>query len=919
VSSVNPAPGDRRTGIEGLLAAFYRLILGLYPRSFRGETSAHLLDSFRIGLRQARGDSRRAALAFGVRELFDLLRNLPAEWRRRPPGPSLPRSPRRNPTVSFDSFLQDLRFSIRSLRSSPGSAAVAIVTLGLGIGATAAIFSVVNTFLFRPLPVENPGELVIVANRSDMVEFPHGISWPDFEDYRRENDVFESMIAFQPGPASLRVDEGAERVWVSLTTGNYFEMLGLQPRVGRIYRADENRSPGAAPYLVLQHDFWQRRFGGDPGVVGRTVRVNGTPVTVVGVAPEGFHGTFGMIGVDGWIPSMMADQVRVDGGILETRDYRAFRALGRLRPGVELAEAEQAMQALAGELAAEFPDTNQGVTVALAPETHGRPDPSMMDYLPSVAATFMALVTLVLLIACANVANLLLSRATSRRREMAVRAALGAGRLRVLRQLLTESTVLGVLGAGVGLAIAYLATAGLNRMMNAWPEIPLMIDMSPDVRVLGFAAILAVGTGLVAGVAPALQIARRDLSGTLKDGGRGTARSGSHHLQNALVAAQVAVTTVLLVAAGLFLRSLWEAHDVDLGIDPEGVLLVSMDPGLVGYEEPEADSVYQRVVDRVAGLPGVRSVSYSSFVPMSGNASVSEITVEGRPTAPEEQPPTVFRAVVGKDYFATAGTTLVRGRSFRESDREATPGVAVVNQTMARRLWPGGDALGQRISTRGRKGPWMEVVGIAQDGKYLLVGEQPRSFLYLPASQRPIGEGTLWVRSDSPPEGLAAAVRAEIEAVDADLPVYNVRTLEAHLQNGNAFLIFRTAALMVGSFGAVGLLLAAVGLYGVVAFSVGRRTQEIGLRMALGAREGRVLGLVLRRGMLLCGVGLALGVLATWLLGGTLASLLVGVSPRDPLTLAAVVGFLATISLVATGVPAWRATRVEPVVALRQE
>jgi len=822
----------------------------------------------------------------------------------------------------MDTWLQDFRYAARGLFNSKAFTFVAVLTLGLGIGVNTAMFSVVNAFLFRPLPVANPEQLVVIASQTDLLEFPIGVSYPNYLDYRQRTNVLQDIVLYLPEAVSFKDQGEAQRAWVEIVSGNYFDMLGVPALYGRTFSKEEAEVRGGAPVIVLDHAFWEREYGADPSVVGRGVEINGSSYTIIGVAPPEFPGTEFVISVDGYISMMMLEQIRPNyAGVFDNRGAKIFRSMARLQPGITVQQASASLNALADDLEAEYPQANRATDLVVVPETMARPEVSISNQMPLVAAIFMGLVTLVLLIACANIANLLIARASTRHKEIAIRSALGAGRLRIVRQLISESTVLALLGGGVGVLLGLWATEFLsNGAQNFAIDIPIRFDVSPDYRVFGFAFLMALLAGVFAGGIPAFRAARGSLVDVLKDGGRSSSGgSGGQRMRSALVVAQVAVSLVLLVAAGLFMRSLQNARSLDFGFRVEQTLMASIDPALAGYAPERGQQLYRDVAERVRAIPGVEQASFAGFVPFGGRAGVLSVSLQGRNATEDSETLSAFYNLVGTDYFRAAGTTIVRGRGFTEQDVVDSPQVALVNESMAAALWPGDDALGKRFSTRGAEGPWIEVVGLTVDSKFVLVWEESRPMFYMAIEQAYAAPATLVVHTGGEPSLLASAIRAELAALAPDVPVYDVNTMRTHLEDGPALGLLSLAALMVGSFGVVGLLLASIGLYGVISFSVNQRFHEIGVRLALGADSGKVLKMVVRHGMVLSGIGIGIGLLLALLVSQGLSSILLEVSGTDLVTYVGVTGFLTAVALVASYLPARRATRVDPMIALRDE
>jgi macrolide transport system ATP-binding/permease protein len=809
---------------------------------------------------------------------------------------------------------QDLRYAARMLRKSPGFTAIAVLSLALGIGANAAIFSLVNAVLLRPLPVREPERLVSVypTTRDGAQAF----SYPSYVDFRDRNEVFEGLFVTRFAPMSLGREGANERVWGYMVSGNYFDVLGVRAAHGRALTPEDDRAPLAHPVAVLSHGSWRRRFGGDASVVGKEIRINGRPFRVVGVMPEGFSGTEIAYTPELWVPMMMQEWIEPGNAWLGRRQTQNIFATGRLKDGVTHAQAEASLNALARRLGEEFPETNEGQTVTLTPP--GLIHPLLRG--PAVGFTWvlMGVVALVLLVACANMANLLLARGAERRREVAVRLALGASRARLVRQLLTESVLLSALGGACGLLLAFWM---IDLAVGLKPPIdfPLALDLTVDWRVFSFALAVSLLTGVVFGIIPALQATKPDLVPALKDA---TAQAGGRRsrLRGALVVAQIALSLVLLVAAGLVLRALRHVQTTSPGFDPENRLMMSVDLGLQGYDEARGREFYRQLAERVRALPGVRSVALTDNAPLSINYNSTDVHVEGQPPARGANVPTAMNSTVSPDYFETMGVPLVSGRAFGEGDREGAPRVLVVNETFARRFFPGADpsaeALGKRVGFSAN-GPRWEIVGVARDGKYFSIGEAPRPFVYLPLLQDYASRATLVVRASANPEALIGPVREEARRLDPHLPVFEVKTLNEHMRL--SLFPARVAAALLGGFGLLALLLAAVGVYGVMSYAVARRAREFGIRLALGAQARDVLRLALRGGLLMTLAGVLVGFAAALAVTRLLAGVLYGVSATDPLTFAAVALLLTGVALLACYVPARRATKVDPMVALRYE
>ncbi len=807
---------------------------------------------------------------------------------------------------------QDFRYGVRRLRKSPSFTGIAILSLALGIGANTAIFSLVDTVLLRPLPAAQPEQLTeVYGTLRNGAEYTIQ-SYLNYKDYRDRNDVFTGLLAYRFAPMSLSHDGNSERVWGYLVSGNYFDVLGVRPIVGRAFLPEEDQTPDAHAVAVMSYNCWQKRFASDPTIVGRSVTLNGHNFTVVGVAPKGFHGTEVAYAPEMFVPMMMAHQIEPGSGWLNARTDDNLFAVGRLKPGVSVAQAESALQAITLQLAKEHPQDNEGRGVRLlAP---GLFIPDIRNSVIGFAGVLMGVVGLVLLLACVNLANLLLARATERRKEIAIRLALGASRARLVRQLLTESVVLSLAGGAGGLLLA----AWINDLVAATrlpTDIALIFDVRIDWRVLGFTLGLSLMTGVVFGLLPALQSSKPDVIPALKDEASlaGFRRS---RLRNALVVVQVALSLVLLVCAGLIVRGLQSAQRMHPGFNPDNAVALSFDVGLQGYEEQRGRDFQRQVLARAQTVPGVRSAALVYNLPLSLNYNNTTIYVAGQAPASSSQLPLAIPNYISPNYFHTMEIAL-RGRDFTPQDKETESRVAIVNETFARRFFPGQEALGKRFNYNGPESPYWEVIGVAADGKYESLGENPKPAFYRPLLRDYNTSSTLVARAGGDPQTIIAALRREVQGLDASLPLYDVKTLTQHM-NVPLFPA-RMAAIALGSFGVLALLLAAIGIYGVMSYVVAGRTREIGVRMALGAQPRDVLRLIVGQGMTLAFIGLGVGLALALAAARMLTSLLYGVSPNDPLTFAGVVLLLAAVAALACYVPARRATKVDPMIALRYE
>jgi predicted permease len=808
-------------------------------------------------------------------------------------------------------FGQDLVFAARLLRKSPAFTVSAVLTFALGIGVNVAVFSIVDAFVLRPLPVRDADRLVVVATERSSGRGLGPVSHPDLQDCRAATaGVLEDVAGYSVGFVGVAADgDRPARVLATWVTGNYFRSLDLRPALGRLFREDEGRPGRADAVVVLGHGSWQRRFHADPSVVGRPVRVNGRPLTIVGVAPPGFAGTFAFSESELFLP------VNVDGGgELAGRDARFLHTLARLAPGVTARQAQTALDVVAARLAQQFPRTNEGVGLRVLPERLARPeeDNARTNALGATLALVMA--GLVLVVAAANVAHLLLARAIDRGHELAVRAALGAGRGRLLRQSLTESLVLALPGGAAGVVLGAV-TSRLLATARLPGDLPVRFDFHLDGRAFAFAAAVVLLAAAVAGAFPALAASRAALQERLREGGRGALGGG--RAGAALVAAQVALSFVLLVAAMLLVRSLARAERADLGFRPEGVVNLSMDVGQLGYTEAQSRAFFAHLERSVRAAPGVEDASFAFSVPL-GYVSTSEAVAAEGGASPAAPPLFAGMNAVGPAYFATLGIPILRGRSFDESDTERGRRVAIVNQRLAEELWPGEDPLGRRLRA-GADGPWIEVVGVARTGKYRLLFEAPQPHFYVPLAQNSTGLRTLHVRTSLPPEGLAPVLERIVREREPQLALFDVQSMTRALGGGYGLFLVRVGALFAVLFGGLALALALVGLYGVASCAASLRTREIGVRMALGAEARDILGLVLGQGVALVGVGLAGGFLISLATARVLGGFLFGVSPRDPWTFACVGPILGAVAGVAYAIPALRAARVDPMVALREE
>ena len=815
----------------------------------------------------------------------------------------------------MNALVQDLRFAVRQMARKPAMTLFAVLSLALGIGVNSSIFSLVNAVIFRDLPGRRTQELVDVYV-GEVGEYKYATSsFPDYKDLREWNDTLAGLAAINLTIATYDAGERTQMLFGEEVTGNYFDLLGVKPALGRSFLPEEDATPGTHPVVILGNRFWHRAFAGDPGVVGRTLELNGIYFKVVGIAPDRMSGTFPGVASDFWVPMMMSDALAEESS-LTRRGSRSLFLKGRLGPGVTLERAQAQFTALTKRLRTAYPEDDGKLEITLVPSREVVLNPGIDAPIFGVAGLLMGIVGLVLLIACSNIANLLLVRASERRREVAVRLALGAGRGRLIRQLLTESVLLALLGGLLGLLFA-IWTARLIVTFKPPLPIPMNLDVPLDLNVFGFTLALALLTGLLCGLAPALQSTRPEVVSALKDDaaglGRGYRRLG---LRNLLVVAQVATSALLLTGAGLFLRSLGNAQSIDPGFRMRKGVVAQLAVGLGGaYDEAEGRAYFRHLRERVSTLPGVRSVALAGHLPLALSIQVSRVEVQGQPKPKDGEGPEIDRVGIEPGYFATLGIPISWGRDFNQHDAGAAK-VVIVNETTARRFWPGQDPLGKRIRF-GEKDDWRTVVGVARDGKYRTLGEEPRLFAYHCTLQDYSSYMALVVATDGNERAMLEQVRRELDAIDPNVPIFDIKTMSEHL----SIMLFpaRMGAALLAAFGVLGLLLASIGLYGVVASSVARRTREVGIRMAMGARRGDVLRLVVREGMALTGIGLAIGLGLALAAARLLQGLLYGIGTADPVTYLGVGLLLGTIALLANLVPAQRATEVDPIVALRYE
>jgi len=811
-------------------------------------------------------------------------------------------------------LVRDLVYALRGLRNNPTFAAVAIASLALGIGLNTAIFNLVSAVLLQPLPVRDPARLVSIFTLARVNPGLLYNSYPNYKDYRDRNTVFSGLVLYSPIEATLTGESQPEDVPGQIVSGNYFDVLGVKPVIGRTFLPDEDRVPGAQAVVVISYAFWTRRFAASRSAIGATLGLNQRRYTIIGVAPKGFHGPNALVSADLWVPFMMYPQMYSMADWVDHRKALLFSVVGRLKDGVSRQQAEDNMKTLAAQLAREYPADNQGSTVTLLPLAESVIQPNSRGGLAMVAGVALGVSGLVLLIACANVANLLLVRAAGRRKEMALRLALGVGRWRLIRQLITESALLSMAG---GVAALVLARWGRNLLWSYRPPWILSGDaiLSFDGRVLGFTALIAVLATLVFGLAPAWSATHADLANELRERRSPWTRAGHRvNVRSVLVMVQVALSAVALTGAGLFLRSLRNAQTVDPGFDAAHLATVAVDVKSRGFTAAQGREYYARVLERAGSLPGVAAATLA-FNPPFNVPRARSISVEGQETGTGPGAVAPIN-LVEPGYFQTMRIPLLRGRGFTSGDSESAPHVAVVNETMARHFWNGKNPIGARLRFFGESAP-VEVVGVAKDSTYIDLGEAPRLMVYLCLRQYYAPAVTLWVRTSGDPGAMLGALLREVQSLDRDVLLSDPET--AAQAGSERLWAQRLGATLFATLGALAGVLTVVGLYGVISYSVGQRTREMGIRMALGAQPRAVLRQVLAEGMILVLWGLLLGLVATLVAAGVLRSLLFGVSARDPLTLALVLTLLSLTALAACATPALRATRIDPMTALREE
>jgi predicted permease len=821
-------------------------------------------------------------------------------------------------------MMKDLKHGLRMLLKNPGFTIVAIISIAIGVGANTAMFSVADGLVFRPLPVPRPGEVMTIVSQARDVGFGNRrVSYPDYVDLHDRAKSFRNLVAYTFVVTTLanRADEPTQRKVGMAVSGHLFEAMEVGPKIGRTFRADEDRVPGRDAVVVLDHDEWTQQFAADPAIVDRRVRLGGVEFTVIGVAPPGFTGIDHDVKPAFYIPLAMftAVQNAVQQDVLTRRDLRNFAVKGRLAPGVSIAEANQDVQQLATSLAQTYPDTNSNRDMLVRTEFQAYQD---MRLDTSLVVMLLTLAVVVLAIACANVAGLLASRTPVRAREVALRLAVGAGRWRLVRQLLTESLLMATGGGLLGVGLGYLVISAF-RTVEYPTDFPLKLTFELDNRALLVAIVVTASSAMLSGLLPAWRATRTDLVSSLKDAAA-TGDTGHSRLwgRSMLVCGQVALSLVLLTVTIFMYRTFQSQLDQGPGFRTEGLLFASFEPGLARYDEARTHAFYRLLRDRAQALPGVRTVALASTVPMrTDNLQFTQVVPEGFQLPKGIESVSCPSVLVDEGYFDTTGIRIVQGRGFEPTDTAGSPAVVVVNQRFAAHYWPGQSAIGKRVQVRGDNPRFAEIVGVAADSKYNFIAEPPMEFMYLAHAQSPLSRRSLLLATSGSADAVAAPLRALVRSIDPGMPVLGMRTMEDYYRS-RAVGVSRLIVGTVGGMGTIGVVLAMVGLYGLMAYAVSRRTREFGIRIAVGAAPASVLGMVLRRGMLLAAAGIAVGVVgsvaADTVLRSVFESQIGGIGDAG-LTYALVVPAMVAVTLLAAYVPARRAARTDALRALRQD
>jgi predicted permease len=807
----------------------------------------------------------------------------------------------------LDDLWRDLRYAVRTLRRSPGFAATAVMSIALGVGANTLVFSVVNGLVLKPLPISDPDRVVFVQRVGPFVSH----SFPLYRDLRDRNVAFEGLAGYRITMMEVDVNDSATHEWGYLATGNYFDLLGVTPAVGRFFHQADDAVPGGSPYAVISYDYWRTRFGGSPSVVGSTIRVNRIPYTVLGVTPPGFYGTEVFYRPNVWVPMMMQAQIEVGNPWLENRHTSNTWVIGRLKRGVSVRQAEGNLNAISRQLAREYASHSEGASIRLT-----RPG-LVGDAVGGPARAFafgvLALAGLVLLTACANLASTLAARGTDRQRELAIRLSIGAGRARIVRQLLTETVVLATIGGAVGALGAVLATSGLS----SWQlpiAVPIQLDVHPDARVFAFAFLVSLLAGIIFGIAPALQAATTDPNTALKlvDGARGR----RWPIRDVFVGVQVALCFVLVAACLTSLRGLQSALTMPLGLEPADITMASFDLGLGGYSREAGETLRRRALEGIGGLPGVETAAYANSLPLNIDQSSTVVYPDDRPDLQRSEVPRAIKYQVSPGFFRTLRIRMLQGRDIDWRDTSASRRVAVINEAFALQILRAHDVVGRHFRY-GSQGPLIEVVGMVETGKYQSLTEAETAVVFEPILQAYNTTTVMLVRSSRPTGEIAVEIRGVINSIDASLPLFGVRSMEEML--GFVLLPMRVAAIALGAFGLLAVMLAATGIHGVVSYAVARRRREIAIRVAVGATRRSILQLVLRRVATLIAVGALLGLPLAVATAGLLGSIVYRGSVNDTATLSSVALIVGIVGLLASWLPARRALRLDPAAALYVE
>ncbi|HYL78372.1 MAG TPA: ABC transporter permease [Bryobacteraceae bacterium] len=811
----------------------------------------------------------------------------------------------------MDRLLLDLRLALRRLRQNPGFAAVAILTLTLGIGANTAVFSAINAVLLRPLPVADASRIVSVNETLGGNTFP-SLSFPNYRDIRDRNTVLSGLMGYRILPVSLGLPGASQRIWGYLVTGNYFDVLGVSAIAGRAFKPEDDVKPGGHPLAVLSYTCWQKRFGGDTSAIGRVVKINGMDFTILGVMPRGFFGTELFYEPEVFFPMMMQKELEGGSGNLDVRANSNTFVGGRLKTGVSMAQAEASINSVARQLAEEYPKVDAGMKLVLTPS--GLAGNYIRGPVIGFASVLFGVSSLVLLVACTNLASMLLARAADRRKETAIRLALGAARGRLIRQLLTESMVVALIGGAGGALLARWITSALAGWRPPI-DFPILVNVTADYRVFLFAFLVSLFTTVLFGLLPAWQSTKTDLVPALKN--EAASEKLRHwHLRDYMVATQVALSALLLVCSVLVVKSLQKAFDAPIGYNPKGAVTVSYDLNIQGYKPPQGREFHRRLLEKVRAIPGIESAAMVDIAPLSLNSSSSSIFIEGQPRPKPTDAPIAYDYTVSPDYFKTMQTRLLNGREFDLRDNRDAPRVAIVNKAFADKLLPGQEPLGKRFTIGPDNRPY-QIVGLAEDGKYFSLTEHRQSAYWTPLEASYRANVSLVARTPLSSNEALRLIRAAVRELDPNVALYATGSM-VDMLNLPLFPA-RLAASALGAFGVLAAILAATGIYGVMAYAVSRRSREIGIRMAIGASQSQVLGMIAQHAAILIGSGTVLGLGAALALGRLLGQILYGVQPTDPLTYAVVFLMMLSIAILASWIPARRAIRIDPMTSLRQE